>query len=386
MEAIIHAKQLKEQVGALQGIFAKKETIPALGKIKIDANSNGAFVMTATDLDISLIIEQEVDILQSGSICLSGKKLGEMTAGLPNEPVHLKLDSKGERVEFRAGRFKSKLSGTDSDTFPEVPRVNAESLKLSATVFYEGLRRTIFGATDDNKRFTINGILLILDDSGLKMVSTDGHRLCLFQTAASQTNQTLTCLIPIKAARELKNLLASEIRSNQKVELKIKKGSQLEFEIGNKLMTAREISGNFPNWEMVVPKTFEYFAETKANELKDALTRVGVMADDAHRRIEFSFNQNKLTLKSESAETGASSEEINCTFQKLGNTENVSPETSDDWKIAFNTKYLMEFLALQNAKQNESRVIWKFGSNVSQTLLTFEGEERLFSYVIVPLK
>jgi len=386
MEAIIHAKQLKEQVGALQGIFARKETIPALGKIKIDANSNGAFVMTATDLDISLIIEQEVDILQAGSICLSGKKLGEITAGLPNEPVHLKLDKSGARVEFQAGRFKSKLSGTDSDTFPEVPRVNAESLKLPATVFYEGLRRTIFGVTEDNKRFTINGILLILDDSGLKMVSTDGHRLCLFQTAASNTNQSLNCLIPIKAARELKTLLASEIRSNQKVDLKIKKGSQLEFEIGNKVMTAREITGAFPNWEMVVPKTFEYFAETKANELKDALTRVGVMADDAHRRIEFIFNQNKLTLKSESAETGNSTEEINCTFQKLNNSENDSNETSDGWKIAFNTKYLMEFLALQNAKQNESRVIWKFGSNVSQTLLAFEGEERLFSYVIVPLK
>ena len=137
---------------------------------------------------------------------------------------------------------------------------------------------------------------------------------------------------------------------------------------------------------MVVPKTFEYFAEMKANELKDALTRASVMADDSHRRIEFVFLQNKLTLKSESAETGNSTEEINCTFQKLGNSENNSLETSDGWKIAFNTKYLMEFLALQNAKQSESRVIWKFGSNLSQTLLSFEGEERLFSYVIVPLK
>lgn len=386
MEAIIHAKQLKEQVGALQGIFARKETIPALGKIKIDANSNGAFVMTATDLDISLIIEQEVDILQAGSICLSGKKLGEITSGLPNEPVHLKLDKSGARVEFQAGRFKSKLSGTDSDTFPEIARVNAESLKIPATVFYEGLRRTIFAVTEDNKRFTINGILLILDDSGLKMVSTDGHRLCLFQTAVSQTNQNLSCVIPIKAARELKNLLASEIRSNQKIDLKIKKGSQLEFEIGNKLMTAREITGSFPNWEMVVPKIFEYFAEMKANELKDALTRVGVMADDTHRRIEFIFLQNKLTLKSESAETGNSTEEINCTFQKLNNLEHEPSEIADEWKIAFNTKYLIEFLALQNAKQSESRVIWKFGSNLSQTLLTFEGEERLFSYVLVPLK
>lgn len=386
MEAIIHAKQLKEQVGALQGIFAKKETIPVLGKIKIDANQNGAFVMTATDLDISLIIEQEVDILESGSICLSGKKLGEITAGLPNEPVHLKLDKSGERVEFQAGRFKSKLSGTSSDQFPEVPRVSSEAIKLPASVFYEGLRRTIFAVTEDNKRFTINGILLVLDDSGLKMVSTDGARLCCFQTATALTNQNINCLIPIKAARELKNLLASEIRINQKVDVKIKKGSHIEFEIANKQMTAREVTGNFPNWEMVIPKTFEHFAEIKGGELKDALTRVGVMADDTHRRIEFVFSQNKLLLKSESAETGNSTEEIGCTFQKLNDSGNDSQDISDGWKIAFNTKYLADFLALQNAKQNEQRVIWKFGSNLSQSLLTFEGEERLFSYVLVPLK
>jgi DNA polymerase III subunit beta len=386
MEAIIHAKQLKEQVGALQGIFAKKETIPVLGKIKIDAEKNGAFVMTATDLDISLIIEQEVDILESGSICLSGKKLGEITAGLPNEPVHLKLDKSGERVEFQAGRFKSKLSGTSSEQFPEVPRVSSEAVKIPASVFYEGLRRTIFAVTEDNKRFTINGILLILDNSGLKMVSTDGARLCCFQTATALTNQNINCLIPIKAARELKNLLASEIRVNQKVDVKIKKGSHIEFEIANKQMTAREVTGNFPNWEMVIPRAFEHFAEIKANELKDALTRVGVMADDAHRRIEFVFSRNKLLLKSESAETGNSAEEIGCTFQRLSNSENNSPESSDGWKIAFNTKYLADFLAIQNAKQSESWVIWKFGTNVSQSLLTFEGEERLFSYVLVPLK
>ena len=386
MEAIIHAKQLKEQVGALQGIFAKKETIPALGKIKIDANSNGAFVMTATDLDISLIIEQEVDILQSGSICLSGKKLGEITGNLPNEPVHLKLDSKGERVEFQAGRFKSKLSGTGSDTFPEIARVNAESLKIPATVFYEGLRRTIFAVTEDNKRFTINGILLILDDAGLKMVSTDGARLSFFQTAIATLSQNISCLIPIKAARELKNLLANEIRINQKVEVKIKKGSQMGFELANKQMTAREVTGDFPNWEMVIPKTFEYFAEIKANELKEALTRVGVMAEDSHRRVDFIFTNNKLLLKSEAAETGFSAEEISCIFQKLGNVGDRVEEIEEGWKIAFNTKYLMEFLALLNAKQTESRVIWKFGTNASQSLLSFEGEERLFSYVLVPLK
>jgi len=89
-------------------------------------------------------------------------------------------------------------------------------------------------------------------------------------------------------------------------------------------------------------------------------------------------------LKSESAETGSSAEEVNCIFQCLG--ESISTEGDDGWKIAFNTRYLMEFLALQSSKQKESRVKWRFGRNLSQSLLAFEGEEKLFSYVLVPLK
>jgi DNA polymerase-3 subunit beta len=106
MEAIINSKKLREQVGALQGILARKETVPILNKIKIEARPEGDLVMTATDLDVSLIARQETDILRPGSICLSGKKLGLMTAGLPDEPVHLRLDDKGEKVEFRAGTFQ----------------------------------------------------------------------------------------------------------------------------------------------------------------------------------------------------------------------------------------------------------------------------------------
>lgn len=345
MEAIIHAEQLKEQVGALQGIFAKKETIPVLGRIKIDAEEGGALRMTATDLDVSLIIRQEVDILEGGSICLSGKKLGEITAGLPNEPVHLKLDAKSERVEFRAGKFKSKLSGTGADQFPEITRAEGEWLKIPAAVFYEGLRRTIFAMTEDKSRPALNAVLLLLEESTLKMVTTDRHRLAYFRmvTAAGGNGQTLRCLIPGKAARELKSLLANEIRVNQKAEIKIGRGSGLEFEIGNKTMTARELAGAFPNWEMVIPKNFESFAEINAGQFREALMRVGVMADDTHRRVDLVFYSDKVLLKSESPETGNSVEEVGCTFQILPAKANGQIISNEGWKIAFNAKYLMDF-------------------------------------------
>lgn len=116
--------------------------------------------------------------MRPGSICLSGKKLGDITATFPNEPIHLILDDKGEKVEFRAGRFISRLAGTESEQFPEVPRVVGEAVKLPAGSFYEGLRRTAFALSDDNQRFNLSAVLLVIEDSALKMVITDGHRLC----------------------------------------------------------------------------------------------------------------------------------------------------------------------------------------------------------------
>ncbi len=392
MEAIINSKKLKEQVGALQGILARKATIPVLGTIKIDASERGDLVMTATDLDVSLIIEQETDILRPGSICLNGRKLGDMAATFPNEPIHLRLDDKGERVEFRAGRFVSKLSGTESEHFPEVPRVAGEAVKIPAQIIYEGLRRTAFALTDNNSQFTINGVLLVIEESSLKMVSTDGHRLCFFRmTTTAGRGNNFQCLIPKKAAEELKGLLADEIKINSQAEVKIKKGNQLEFEIGSKTMTARELAGNFPNWEMVIPKTFTAFAELNAKELREALTRVGVMADDKNRRVEFEFRAEKVILKTESPETGSSIEEVNCTFQKLGDTTYESSQTNGDgsgdcWKIAFNTKYLTDFFSIHAARNGDGRIIWKFAGGNAQTELLFEGEEKLFSYILVPLK
>lgn len=383
MEAIINSKKLKEQVGALQGILARKNTIPVLSKIKIDAQTSGDLVMTATDLDVSLIIEQETDILRPGSICLSGKKLGDITATFPNEPIHLKLDDKGEKVEFRAGRFVSRLAGTESEQFPEVPRVAGEAVKLPASIFYEGLRRTAFALSEDNQRFTLSAVLLIVEDSALKMVSTDGHRLCFFRmTTAAGAGNNLQCLIPRKAAEELKSLLAGEIRMNAQAEVKIKKGSQLEFSIGSKTMTARELTGNFPNWEMVLPKNFTAFAEINAKELREALVRVGVMADDKNRRVEFEFHPDKVILKTESPETGNSTEEVGCTFQKL---EDAANDAEGGLKIAFNTKYLTDFFSI-HAARTDGRIVWKFSGEAAQTELAFEGEERLFSYILVPLK
>jgi DNA polymerase III sliding clamp (beta) subunit (PCNA family) len=155
-------------------------------------------------------------------------------------------------------------------------------------------------------------------------------------------------------------------------------------------MTAREITGAFPNWEMVLPKNFDYFAELNVKDLRDALTRVGVMADDSHRRVEFISSSDKVLLKTESAESGSSAEEVSCVFQKFSQSEfqneTGNSQNRDAWKIAFNAKYLNYFFTNQAERRDEQKVIWKFTAESSQTEVLLEGEEELFSYIVVLLK
>jgi DNA polymerase-3 subunit beta len=147
-------------------------------------------------------------------------------------------------------------------------------------------------------------------------------------------------------------------------------------------MTARDLTGAFPNWEMVLPKNFTAFAEINAKELREALVRVGVMADDKNRRVEFEFHSDKVILKTESFETGNSTEEVGCNFQKL---EDAASQAEGGWKISFNTKYLTDFFSIHGAC-TDGLIVWKFSCEGAQTELAFEGEERLFSYILVPLK
>jgi DNA polymerase III sliding clamp (beta) subunit (PCNA family) len=127
------------------------------------------------------------------------------------------------------------------------------------------------------------------------------------------------------------------------------------------------------------------FGEINAKQFREALTRVGVMADDTHRRVDLVFHSDKVLLKSESPETGNSVEEVGCTFQILQAKASGQADKDEGWKIAFNTKYLMDFFSINGAKRDEQRIVWKF-SGQAQTEIMFEGEERLFSYILVPLK
>ncbi len=115
------------------------------------------------------------------------------------------------------------------------------------------------------------------------------------------------------------------------------------------------------------------------------------MADNHTRHLKFIFYTEKVVLKSESPETGSSVEELNCTLQRLGNAANERSQTNGDgsreeWKIAFNTKYLTDFFSIHAGGRGDGRIIWKFAGAGAQTELMFEGEEKLFSYVLVPLK
>ena len=281
MEFIINPSLLKEELGLLTPVIERKATIPVLSKIKMETNVQGELALTATDLDVTMRSLQVTDVLQPGAILVEGKKLYEISRELPNEPIHFQLNKNGQ-IEIRYKKGRHKLGTVGADQFPEVPVNKQAGVRVSAVILREAIRRTLFAVTTEQSRFTISGAKLLVDETSLTMVATDGHRLAFARfPLVNSTGQKLDLLAPKKSLQQLEDLLDREIRRDAEVAIEIgDTGNQLSFAAGNHSLFSRKLNGTFPNWEMVLPKSLAFTAEISTDDFRRSLLRVALTADD----------------------------------------------------------------------------------------------------------
>lgn len=212
MEFIINPSLLREELGLLTPVIERKATIPVLSKIKMETNAQGELALTATDLDVTMRSLQVTDVLRSGSILVEGRKLFEISRELPNEPVHFALNKNGQ-IEIRYKKGRHKLGTVGAEQFPEVPVQRQSGVRVPLVILREAIRRTLFAVTTEQSRFTISGAKIVIDETTLTMVATDGHRLAFARfPLVNSTGQKLDLLVPKKSLSQLEDLLDREIR------------------------------------------------------------------------------------------------------------------------------------------------------------------------------
>jgi len=369
MQFAINKTALQKELGFVQGVVERKNTIPVLSNILIESVADNTIRITGTDLDVTIRCETEAEEIKSGgSICLQARKLFDIARLLPDSLVSFRKEE-NDWVTVECDRSKFKMPGVSKETFPEVPSFKSTPLKLKANFFKSLIDKTIFAITQEESRYTLSGAKFILDKSGAKMITTDGHRLAYVACTEPGTEsvEEMDVLIPRKTLAELTKLTGD---FDGEISLGADE-NHIYFQVGSRLLISRMLFGQFPNYEMVMPKGNDRSAVFDNLGLSQAVRRVALMADDRSHAIRFHLEPNQLIISSQNAEEGEARESVVTEYQ------------GDEVEIGFNAQYLQDFLNVIGPGQ----VAFEFKDANSQAQLRPVSDDKCdYKYIVMPMR
>src|SRR3984893_2236228 len=368
MEFSVKKFDLLDELSLTQGVVERKTTIPILSNLLFQTKGSRLSI-TATDLELSIRTSCEAKVKKEGAGTIPAKKLLELVRLLPDEEIRFKL-LENHWVQITCDRKTYKLVGMSKDNFPVLPGFPHALVKIPAKVLADVIAKTTFAISLEESRYTLNGALLVLKPGSLTMVATDGHRLAMVETDHNfEGFSTETrVLVPKKAMSEVQRL-AAESGDDEVVEF-AQDESHLFFQFGGRLLTSRKLTGQFPNYEAVLPREVTKTVVLERSELQDALRRVSQLADQRSHAVKFMLAKEGLEISASSPEYGEAKEAIEKEFK------------GDPIAIGFNAQYLLDFLAA--ATDGPINFELKDAQSAGQLRL-FATDSRRYPYVVVPL-
>jgi DNA polymerase III subunit beta len=372
MELLVRKTDLLRELQLFQGIVERKNTIPILANVLLEANG-GEMKMLATDLEVGLRSRCTANVSKGGSLTLPAKKLYEIIKALPETDVRIEEDKGG--VKVAADRFDSRMQTLPREDFPSLPEgTGTYSATLPRDVLRQMVSKTQFAITGEDTRYFLNGALFILRPDSMSLVSTDGHRLALItvrrEAAAkggSPRPDEERVILPRKTLLELGRLL-----SEGEGEIRYERGeNHLFFDIGGRLLISRMIDGQFPAFERVIPKSNDKRVEFDRDRLTSAVKRVALLSNERSRAVKFQIDKGKVEIASSSPEFGEAKEILMVDYA-------AAPVT-----ICFNAQYVLDFLGVVET----DTMSLEFKDEMSQAVLKPVGAEGYeYTYVIMPMR
>ncbi|HYL13466.1 MAG TPA: DNA polymerase III subunit beta [Terriglobales bacterium] len=370
MEITVSKFELLRELAATQGVVERKTTIPILSNYLFEA-AGDKLSLTATDLDLSLRTSCTAKVKKEGSCTIPARKLHDYVKLLPDADITIKL-LENHWVSIRCGRSNTKMVGMARSNFPSLPAFpTAGVVKIPAGVLRQMIAKTTFAIANEESRYTLNGGLMVLKPESITMVATDGHRLAHIERNGQKfdgISGEMKTLVPKKAMDELKTLLDStDVESIDFA----KDESTLYFRVGPRLLTSRQLTGQFPNYEAVLPKDNNKSVTVNCEDLSGAIQRVAQFADERSRAVRMKLEKGELKISASSTETGESEDSIETNYN------------GDSVTIGFNAQYLLDFLKATGS--GEVRMEFKDAQSAGQ-LRPGEGDEYKYRYIVMPMR
>ena len=370
MEITVSKFELLRELTATQGVVERKTTIPILSNYLFEAGGD-KLSLTATDLDLSLRTSCNAKVKKEGSCTIPARKLYDYVRLLPDADITIKL-LENHWVSIRCGRSNTKMVGMAKSNFPSLPAFpTAGVVKLPAQVLRSMIAKTGFAIASEESRYTLNGALMVLKPESITMVATDGHRLAHIEHSGEKfegVSGEMKTLVPKKAMDELKSLLDST--DAETIDF-AKDESTLFFRIGPRLLTSRQLTGQFPNFEAVLPKDNNKSITIHGDEFSAAISRVAQFADERSRAVRLRLEKGELKISASSTETGESEDSLETSYN------------GDALTIGFNAQYILDFLKAVGA--GEVRLELKDPQSAGQ-LRPGDSEDYKYRYIVMPMR
>lgn len=374
MKVRIGRDELLTGLQRVQGVVEKRNTMPILSNILIEAKQEGAEIV-ATDLEIGMRGLYKATVHKAGGITVSARKLYEIIKELPSGDIDL-ISSENNWTTIQAGKSQFKVVGLPSTDYPALPAIDREGLTpLAGAGLLELIRKTLFAAGDNDARYILNGLLVTLisgeKKTTLRLVGTDGHRLAvaeqdLGKAGAKGAPQEIKAIIPKKAAQEMRRLL--EEGGDGEPLIGFTKNLMI-FRKSGLLLTSRLMEGNYPNYQQVIPKESNKKIMVVRAELESALRRVSVLSKDKANAVKLSFTPGRLTLFSSNPDYGEATEEMSAQYE------------GEALNTGFNARYLLDVFDVMDGE----KISLQMDSALSPCLIQ-EAETPGFKCVVMPIK
>ncbi len=369
MKATVERATLLRCLSHVQSVVERRNTIPILSNVLIEASSAGSVKVTATDLDLQIvesIAANRVD--QAGAITVSAHLLFDISRKLP-DGSEVSLETADNRLTVRAGRSRFSLPTLPRDDFPLI--VEGElptSFELSASLFAQLIDRTRFAISTEETRYYLNGIFIHVTDDELKAAATDGHRLARFTIPKPAGAEGMPdVIVPRKCIAELRKLLEEVLDTNVLIDLS---ASKIRFTLGGeKVLTSKLIDGTFPDYNRVIPTGNDKLLKIDPKSFYEGVDRVATIATERTRAVKMSLDADKVTLSVTSPDNGTAAEEVSAEYSSAG------------FEIGFNANYLKDILG-----QIEGDTVELHLADAGAPTLIRQNDKAAALYVLMPMR
>ncbi|MDR0640136.1 MAG: DNA polymerase III subunit beta [Holosporales bacterium] len=364
MKLTINQKILEKALSHANWIIEKKQTVPILGYILFRASQeDGTLILTATNMDMTIVDILHCDVGAGGSYCLPAGLLYEIVRKIPSGAnVCFEAASDQNIIKVTSSKASFSIHHMDSDGFPPIASADYPvSFALNTKTFKKAIDVAKVAMLQDNTRFHLNGIHMHYDNdlgrNNINFVATDLFRIACVNIDAPISAQGMSPIIMSKrTVMELIKLIDGGAETTAKVSVAENRIS-FELEAPDSVKTefsSRLINGSFPEYKSALDVSNDKILIVNTSDFIDALERVSTVVTDATSSVKLNIHQDKLILEGVSREFGSATDEIAASFNGF-----------EMFEICFNSRYLLEILGqietpevkLLLAESNSSAII-----------------------------